>query len=393
MSQMLINYFAIFIIIVVIGFLYNRYEDKIFREKTDEDYSSIQKYLLNDIDSLADDKLPILWIHVKHEYNCRSWLSFGSRSSFCLNQPYLYLTIKTIIQKCSDSFKICIIDDSSFSKLLPEWNVKMNFISDPILNNYRQLGLMQILQKYGGLLVPCGFVCFKDLIDLYNQNISNNQMFVVENIDRNITSVHHSFYPDISFMGCIRECPIMKKLIQFMQKDISNDFTAQSVFLGDFNRFIQMHKEHVNIVDGKLIGIKGKKYQTPITIEMMFEQDYLDLDDNAYGVLIPSNEILSRRHFEWFARMSEKQVLECNSIICKYLLLALGFENIQNMKNTNMNKPFVAFFSTPLLPESKFNVSQNSGLYMTTQPNMLGDNVPTIFNNNFLKIFSFLLRF
>ena len=73
-------------------------------------------YLL-DGEDLGKSAKPILWIHVPHEYNSRNWLSFGSRSSFELNQPYLYLTVRSIIKKCEDSFTICIFDDNSFQKI------------------------------------------------------------------------------------------------------------------------------------------------------------------------------------------------------------------------------------------------------------------------------------
>ena len=37
------------------------------------------------------------------------------------NQAYQLLTIKSIVDKCSDDFNICIIDDNSFSKIIPQW--------------------------------------------------------------------------------------------------------------------------------------------------------------------------------------------------------------------------------------------------------------------------------
>ena len=118
----------LFFILLVLGILYRRYEDKRERQESSDIYENIQQYLLDD-DTLGKSKKPILWIHVPYEYNSRQWLSFGSRSSFNLNQPYLYLTVRSIIKKCEQSFTICIIDDNSFEKLLPGWNVDMSKIS------------------------------------------------------------------------------------------------------------------------------------------------------------------------------------------------------------------------------------------------------------------------
>ena len=48
-----------------------------------------------------------------------------------LNQPYLHLVIQSIIDKCGDDFHICLIDDESFSKLIPSWNVDITNMADP----------------------------------------------------------------------------------------------------------------------------------------------------------------------------------------------------------------------------------------------------------------------
>jgi hypothetical protein len=120
----------------------------------------------------------------------------------------------------------------------------------------------------------------------------------------------------------------------------------------------------------------------------------LDLNENAYGIYIPADEILSRKNYEWFARLSCKQVLECNSIICKYILLACfpnGYSiesiSMQNReKEKQKNQPhWIQFWSTPLLQYSDTNNGYNSGLYMVKQPNMLGDNLRAINNDHFLQ--------
>ena len=89
------NLFILFFILIVLGFLYRRFEDKRIREENKDNYESIQNYLLDDI-TLGKSKKPILWIHVPYEYNSRKWLNFSSRSSFDLNQPYLHFFLNLI---------------------------------------------------------------------------------------------------------------------------------------------------------------------------------------------------------------------------------------------------------------------------------------------------------
>ena len=156
------NLVILFFILIVVGFLYRRFEDKRIREENNDNNEAIQNYLLDDV-TLAKSKKPILWIHIPYEYNLRNWLSFGSRSSFNLNQPYLYLTVKSIIKQCDKSFTVCIFDDNAFQRLIPGWDINMNSITDPILANMRTLGFMKLLYIYGGLMCPISFLCMKNL--------------------------------------------------------------------------------------------------------------------------------------------------------------------------------------------------------------------------------------
>ena len=193
-----INLVSLFAFLIVLGYLYRRFENKRIQEASQDNYNAIQNYLLDDV-TLAKSKKPILWIHVPYEYNSRKWLSFGSRSSFDLNQPYLYLTVKSILRQCDQSFTVCIIDDNSFEKLIPNWSINMNTITDPILANMRMLGLMKLIHIYGGLLCPLSFVCMKNLMGLYHKGTINDKMFVCENNNNNITSTTQDFYPDLAF--------------------------------------------------------------------------------------------------------------------------------------------------------------------------------------------------
>ena len=89
----LIKYGFLFIILITIGILYDRYKTKIERNEQMDEYDLIKKYLLNE-SSLSKSKKPLLWIHLDYEINSRCWTSFGSRTNTNLNQPYLYLCLK-----------------------------------------------------------------------------------------------------------------------------------------------------------------------------------------------------------------------------------------------------------------------------------------------------------
>lgn len=366
-----LNLVYLILLFLVVGFFYSRYENKRVREQEGDYREAIQKYLLDDV-TLMKSKKPILWLHVPYEYNSRHWLSFGSRSSFELNQPYLHLTVRTILAKCDKSFTICIIDDKSFDKLIPGWSINMSFTSSPISEKVRQLACMKLLHRYGGMFCPISFVCFKDLMGMYEKGTLNDKMFVCENIDKNVTSQSYDFYPDLSFCGAPRENLTVASLIEFMQRTISKDFTQASIFLGEFNRWLKKKSSEgqVNIINGMDVGVKGANNK-PIRIEDLMSNNYLDLYPQAYGIWIPANEILNRRQFEWFSRLSEKQVLHTDTIIGNYILVNMPPSKSGNLLEPISNKAvedeFVSFWKVP-----------SGAPVWGLKPYGLGDNVPKI---------------
>ena len=366
------NLIILFLILIVVGFLYRRFEDKRVKEAECDTTEAIQKYLLDGV-TLGKSKKPILWIHVPYEYNSRQWLSFGSRSSFNLNQPYLYLTVRSIIKHCDESFTICIIDDASFKRLIPGWNVNMTSISDPILSNMRMLGMMKLLHIYGGMFCPLSFVCLKDLHDLYLKGTRGEKMFVCETVDRNVSSTDMDFYPNLSFCGAPKECETVRELCNFIQRTASHDYTADVKFLGDFDKWSKegIVNGKINLIEGVEIGTKTIE-EKQVIIDDLMSNHYLDLYQGTYGVLIPSDEILSRIKFEWFARLSPKQVLESDTIIGNYILLSQTdetgiLEPLEPLINNAVENRFVGFWKVP------------SGAPMwSLKPNFLGDNLQKI---------------
>ena len=45
-----------------------------------------------------------------------------------LNADYLYLTIRSIINKCGDDFHVALIDDNSFKMVLDNWTIDLNLL-------------------------------------------------------------------------------------------------------------------------------------------------------------------------------------------------------------------------------------------------------------------------
>jgi hypothetical protein len=363
------NYIILAIIIIALGILYQKYCEKQSLIIPGDSYEEMKKYLLNE-SSLAKSKKPILWIHVPHEYNARDWLSFGSRSSFELNQPYLYLTVRSIIKQCDQSFYICIIDDKSFANLIPGWNIDLSLISDPLLANIRQLAMAKLIYNYGGVNVPISFLCARDLIGLYEKGTNGETMFVCENVNTNITSTTDLFYCDAIFMGAKKNNPVLNEYIDFMQRIVSDDYTAQSKFLGDFDRWCnkRISLKRLRLIPGTDVGTKTVD-EEPVTVDTLLSEDYINFYPKMYGIWIPADHILSRRKFEWFARMSPQQIFQGNFILAKYIVLATAPDAKMGLIEPLENQPdWISFWKVPLTNRT-LNI-------FGPKPQNLGNNVP-----------------
>jgi hypothetical protein len=284
----------------------------------DAENELIRKYLLNE-SPLYGMNRPKLWIHSTYEKNARQWKDFYSRNTTDLNQPYIHLTIKSIINHCGADFNICLIDDETFSKLIPTWEVNMSTLSEPHKSTYREVGMLQLLYLYGGIVVPNSFICMQNLAPLLSE-----QPFTAEMVNRscNVASKkeNQNFMPSTKFMGAKKGCPVLKKMLAENKVDVNGHFTTESKFLGQMEQWLynEVNAGTMNLINGKQIGTKTSKGKQ-ILLEDLMSENFLDLDKDAYGIYIPADEVLARPKYQWFAYLSSQEVLKTNPIIIKYL--------------------------------------------------------------------------
>ena len=124
-------------------------------------------------------------------------------------------------------------------------------------------------------------------------------------------------------------------------------------------------------MDAALIGARDKSGRS-IMIEDLLSNNYLSLTSHAYGVYIPAEDVLSRSKYAWFARLSGRQVLESNTIVGKYLLVAnIPDANVSGaVPTSDGEKPeWVAYWQVP----------SNAPVW-GVKPNYLGDRIVASFN-------------
>lgn len=314
------------LLLLVIGYLFNKY--KIYIEKDDkiEDLNIIKKYLLDNENSsiynLSSIKKPIIWIHIEYDRNLRKWESFGSRSSNELNQDYLYLTLKSIIDKCNKDFHIVLIDDSSFYNLLDNWNVDMSKVSNIQKENIRNIALIKLLYKYGGIIMEPSFILFKSLKEIYDNILQYDKPCLGEFANESVESNINEFSPSLKFIGSIKNCPIIYELGKHLEIIVNNDHTLNSKFEGEISNWLydKINKNEINYILGNYLGTRDSSNKK-IGLDRLLSSTYLDLDCNSLGLYIPRKELLRRNVYNWFVYLDTNNVLKSNTNIGKYLLI------------------------------------------------------------------------
>ena len=315
-----VKYIVSTCILLSVAIIYDRF--KLYTEQ-DEDmknYYAVKQYLVSD-SSLAKSKLPILWIYIDYAQNARWWQNFYSRNSTDLNQPYLYLTIKSIIDRCSSHFNVCIIDDYTIANIVPDWNIEIEKTASPIREKLRDLAQAKILKYYGGMFVPPSFLCLKNLIHMYYASTIGGKLFVGELSNENITSTNDSVFVSRKFIGAHKNSSVVEEYIHYLQELISTDYTAESVFEGNADRWLynQSKQNKINIIPANQLGTKDVSNKD-VLIEGMIGNSFIDFDPSALGIYFPQPQLMNRVSFQWFSRLSARQALESDTIMGKLLV-------------------------------------------------------------------------
>jgi len=315
----------VIIFIIFIGLLIIQGKLQIYdNNKTNEYYNIvIQKYLLNK-DNVGSVNKPILWVYLQNntailpEVNSRFWINFGSRSSSNLNQPYQQLTIQTIIDKCGNDFNVCLIDNSSFKYLIPNWNINLDKIALPIKNHIELMALTRLLNAYGGIIIPSSFICFKSLINIYNMAVKTGKLIVgdFQNLTCN-EELKNDVIASPLLMASIPNNINIRNFNNYLSKLNSNDLTLEQDFLGKINLWLK-NNDTISIC-GKMIGTL-KSNGSLIRVEELVGSTYFEVAECAYGLYIPWDQLINRVSIGWFVRLSPEQVLQSNTMIGKYLL-------------------------------------------------------------------------
>ena len=312
----------IFGTMTVIGYAYDVYNKKHSQQKVIDDYQLVKEHLLGQNPLHLEKHKPTIWIYLDYERNSRLWDSFYSRNSNNINSHFIYCCLASVVHYCSFDFNICFIKSDSFEKLLPKWNINIDKLSGNTKHIVIQLGLSQILHKYGGMVLPSSTLVCNQLKSLWDASLSNNKtMFCGELQNHHNTHDSLSTFPNHRVIGCKKGSESMKKYCEFLQRTISNDYTHESVFNGELDKML-----HVMINNGE-VGLIGSKHLgvtdytgNIVDIDDLFDTKPVIFDQQICMLVVDYDKIKRRTKYGWFLKQNKEQIVENNNVISKFII-------------------------------------------------------------------------
>jgi hypothetical protein len=132
------------------------------------------------------------------------------------------------------------------------------------------------------------------------------------------------YSPSTKIMGCRKFDPIMKEYMDYMMRLAERDHTEEMDFTGQSTQWWLAKQAElpsaVSLIPPEELGVKTTTNKAILIEDLLGDTD-VPLSPTAAGLYIPEQDILKRSKYQWFARLSPKQVLESHTLIAKYLLV------------------------------------------------------------------------
>ena len=314
--------FLAFITITAIGFLYEKYKKKYEPDEETQNFSLVKKHLLKNVKNGKTN----IWIHTDYNVNARNWASFNSRNTKKLNQPYLKMCIDSMIKWSGNSCNICLINDNTFSRLLDSWGINLDKLPEPLKSRTRYLGLLRIIKKYGGVIMPNSFLMLRDFKKYHDQYLGGKDSYVGEFLTRNKHGSEKPFFPNIRLVGCKKDSKVIKRMCDNLEADLSTDSTADIDFEDKINKYLYEYvtKGAMNMIPANMLGCKNVKGEQ-VLLDHLMQETKIDFDKKMIGLYIPKDELLKRINFKWFTRLNKIQIITSKTAIGQ--IFSLCFSN------------------------------------------------------------------
>jgi len=283
---------------------------------------------IRDDDSMQDsfnllkgmDK-PVAWVYVNDsDVNSRFWTDFGDRSSHVLNVPFLNLCYQNIVRALPD-YRVEVIGGlSDLAVRFGGWDAlptplhPQALVREPELNWIRAA----VLAKWGGLWVTPSTVFLKRLDPLPKEKT------VFFGTDDEVTVVGSS--PTMSTVPALRvvwapapDLPLWVSWEQKVRARLERRSGGSEFRHDEKSDTVDAIREFASVVEvrpqAELTRHKGKRIQIEDILAAGQEGVIPFALGGAIFMPVAWPEILERRAFGWFLRLSEEQILNSDLAI------------------------------------------------------------------------------
>lgn len=101
----------------------------------------------------------------------------------------------------------------------------------------------------------------------------------------------------------------MQKYIEYLEEIVSQDYTNEMDFEGKISKFFYdaVSIKMVNLIKPELVGVKDAESNPILLDDLMSDTTDIQFASENFGLYIPACELLKRRNFGWFVRMSRNK--------------------------------------------------------------------------------------
>lgn len=277
------------------------------------------------------EELPVLWIYINaSETNARNWLDFGARSSRAINVPFLNLCYESCVKANGGQYRIEVISGlADLAVRLGGWGALPTplqnaeaVLREPEMNWVRAA----VLAKWGGLWVSPSTVWLSGMGELPKDRVvlfgSDDEPTFVGAAGTGVPALRVAWSPIAEHKTWVDwEAKARERL---ERRSGGSEFRRDEMAdAADALREAAERGDPIEVRPRAELtrkGAAGRRIQLEDLLAAGQEGD-LPFDINSEAVYLPVAwpEIMERRAFGWFIRMSEEQILESDLVISTIL--------------------------------------------------------------------------
>jgi hypothetical protein len=267
---------------------------------------------------------PVIWIYYDNsEVNARQWSDFGARSDRAVNIPFLNLCYQSIVHHHSDLYRVEVIGGlSGAADWLGGWDQLPPGLRDPLSpvneaeRNYLRAA---ILARYGGLWLSASTVCLKS----FGVLPKDKTVFFGTDLDEMYAGPEGTVIPGFRAIWCpVPQHPMFVEWAAVTYARIAAARGGAQIRgdeKWDFTRFTTQYVHTGIMVDPSAEGMRKKDGKRLQLEDLLASGAMSPACPVAVFVSFPWKELLDRRMFGWFLRMSEEDIMSSDLAVSHML--------------------------------------------------------------------------